>query len=163
MLIIVCGNIAAGKSTTARMLQEENGGIILQTNVIRNKVYPNPTYSDEEVSHVYELLYEKVKEELAKEQTVILDATFSQMKYRKKAIEIAEELGKKFYVIEVIGPDDLVSKKRIIERVESINKTSYEGYKKVKDQFEPVLIEKTVIVNKGSVSDLRKKVSTLSF
>ena len=94
MLILVCGNIAVGKSTVARLIHNKIGGIILQTNEIRNKWYPNPSYSEEEIDHVYDLFFNEVKNSLKKPGRFLrLQAacisTSRQVKYPEKVLHLA--------------------------------------------------------------------------
>mgnify|MGYP003813851695 CR=1 FL=1 len=162
MLILVCGNIAVGKSTVARLIHNKIGGIILQTNEIRNKWYPNPSYSEEEIDHVYDLFFNEVKNSL-KNKNVILDATFSSSKNINRALDIAKSMSKKYFVIEVLGPSDEQIKQRILERKEDINKTDFNQYLKVKDSFEPIIEPKIVIHNRGKLQDLERQIAELSF
>jgi predicted kinase len=150
MLILVCGLIGVGKTTVAKRIVENIGGIILETNVIRNEVYPNPAYSEREIQHVYSILMKKIREGLEGEKNVILDATFYLRKNREAVIDVAKELGVGFRIVEVRCDSDEEIRRRIRNRIDDVTKTNYDEYLKIKSRFEEIKGERMIIDNAGS-------------
>lgn len=158
MLILVCGLIASGKTTVAKRIHDNIGGVLLETNVIRNRIYPEPTHSQEEISHVYNLFFEEVRRNLEYGKNIVLDATFSSARNRNMVLDIAKEKDVDIYVIEVVCSSEEEVKRRIGERRDSIVKTDYNEYLKIKDSFDAIEDEKIIISNDGSLGELYEQV-----
>ncbi len=153
MLIIVSGYIASGKTTVAKYIAEKINAVLLRTDVLRREIYPNPTYSDEEVNDIYRRVFQRAKVSLEQGKNVVLDATFSKQKMRNRAKNIAEDAGTEFLLVEVISSGDKLAKKRIEERVNDAANTSYEEYLKSKPAFEAITENHSVIDNSGSLDE----------
>ncbi len=158
MLIIVSGLIASGKTTVAKYIAEKINATFLRTDVLRREIYPNPTYSDDEVNDIYQRVFQQAKISLQQGKNVVLDATFSKQKMRDQAKSIAEEAQTLFLLVEVISSGDVTAKKRIEERVNDAANTSYRGYLKSKTEFEPIVENHIVIYNSGSLDETYKQV-----
>lgn len=151
MLILVCGYIGVGKSTVAKRIAKKINGVILRSDEIRSRIYPNPTHSKEEIQHVYELFFEELRRLLMEDRNVVLDATFHLKKNREKIINIAEKLKVDLKIIEIRGNSDEEAKRRIENRNDGVSKTDYAQYLKHKSEFEEVEEEKIIINNTGDL------------
>lgn len=83
-LYVLCGLQCSGKSTKAKQIRDENGfnsSIIISSDEIRKEF---PEYENDKV---FKVLYKRMNEELAKNKTVIVDATNTTIKSRMKLLE----------------------------------------------------------------------------
>lgn len=139
MLIIVCGLPGTGKSFLSRKLAERINAEYLNTDRIRKKRFPNPTYSEEEKQKVYEEMFSCAGKLLSQGKNVILDGTFFKKKLRQRAYKLAEENKSAYYIIECIAPSHKVEK-RILERSgqNSESDANVCVYRNLKKEFEPI-------------------------
>lgn len=136
-LIIVCGLQGTGKSTVAAYLTKKiKKAIHLRSDIIRKKLFSNPTYSEKEKEKVYIVLLQNVKT-LLKRKTVILDATFSKNRYRILAKRIAENLGASWHIIETTCSEEIV-KKRLKTRTNDASDAKFIHYLEQKPLFETI-------------------------
>ena len=94
MIIIFCGLSGSGKSAIAKALAERTGAEIIRNDEIRKKIFPNPTYSEEEKRIVYIRMFSKAKSLHDSGKNVILDASF----YKKSFRDEARKIGKGFLI-----------------------------------------------------------------
>ena len=158
MLILVCGYIGVGKSTVAQRIAQKIDGVILRTDEIRSKIYPNPTHSKKEIRHVYELFFEELKKLLKEDKNVVLDATFHLKENREKIINIAEKLKVDLKIVEVRCDSDEEAKRRIENRNDGVSKTDYNQYLKHKFEFEEIVEEKIIINNTKDLKNTHKQI-----
>ncbi len=147
MLVLVCGFIGVGKSTVAQRIAEKINGTILRTDIIRCKVYPNPTYTREEVQHVYELFFEELEKLLQEGKNVVVDATFNWKENRDRLRNSAKKFKTDFQIVQVICNSDEKIKFRIENRNDGVSKTNYKEYLRHKLTFEEIHEDKIVIDN----------------
>lgn len=146
MLVITCGLIGTGKSTLAAVLAEKTGFHILRSDEIRKEIagvareehryeaFGGGIYSKVYFERTYEALFKRGKALLEKGEGVILDASFTESKYRAQAFELAKELDVPFLVIECICSDEEI-RKRLEKRVSEGSDVSdgrWEIYRKQK-------------------------------
>lgn len=158
MLILVCGYIGVGKSTVAQRIAKKISGVILRSDEIRSRIYPNPIHSTGEIQHIYELFFEELEKLLKEDKNVILDATFHLKENRDKIIDIAKHLNVGLKIVEVVCDSDEKTKGRIENRNDGVSKTNYEQYLKHKSEFEEVEEEKIIINNTGSLKNTHDQI-----
>ncbi len=81
------GFSGTGKSYTARNIAKINGYLILSTDRIRKDLGLMGNYSKDAINNVYKEMIKTAVELLKKDQSVILDATFSKYRYRRFCYE----------------------------------------------------------------------------
>jgi aminoglycoside phosphotransferase family enzyme/predicted kinase len=104
ILIVFCGPAGSGKSTLAAELSRRLGFPHHSSDILRDQVVPRGAavkerYSSEATGAVYELLYQKAREQLKAQRPVVLDATFTKATLRRKVAEIAKENGARSVLI----------------------------------------------------------------
>jgi len=140
MLIIVCGLPGSGKSSLSKDLAKRFSAVHLNSDAIRKKLFPQPTYSEEEKVKVYEEMARQAGEILGKGNTVIADATFSKSGYRLIMADAAARAGAKVFIIECMLHEG-ETKKRLDRRQKagkSPSDADYNVYMKLKESFEPL-------------------------
>lgn len=158
MLIIICGLQGTGKTTVAKKIEEMTNAILLRTDVIRQKMFEDPKYTEEEKQKVYNEMFSRARNLLSEDKNVIMDATFSKRKNRKEANKIAEEHDSNFKIIKVVCPPKLV-KGRMEKRSGDESKANFDVYKKYKKSFESLKQEHIVIDNSGSLENTYRQLS----
>jgi len=158
MLVLVCGFIGVGKSTVAQRIAKKINGTILRTDLIRYKVYPNPTYTKEEVQHVYELFFKEIGKLLQKGKNVVVDATFNWKENRDRVKKYAKKFKTDFRIVQVICNSDEKAKFRIENRNEGVSKTNYKEYLRHKLTFEEISENKIVIDNTNDLKSTFKQI-----
>jgi hypothetical protein len=139
LIILIAGLPAAGKTTTAKRLSTGLSAILLATDLLRKNILEYPSYSDEKKRElVYEALLEQASDVIKKQNTIIIDATFSLKRRREMFYNLAGQNKADIIVIKCFCDEEKIIS-RIEERKENpdfsdIKKKSQ--YYEVKEQFE---------------------------
>jgi len=153
-LWIIGGIIGSGKSTIAKQLGVCLKARVLQSDVIRKDLFglepDTPAdvafgeglYSKEKTGLAYGKLLMLAQEELKKGDSVIMDATFSSLRYRREARCLADSLDANFVIIECVA-DWPVIRRRLLSREtgRSVSDARLHHLKKFRDAFEPLTEE----------------------
>jgi aminoglycoside phosphotransferase family enzyme/predicted kinase len=146
---VVCGMAATGKSTISKKLADKFGIRKLSSDLIRKKLimdrnqsglgFEEGIYSKEATSITYGKLLRLAREEIEKQNSVILDATFSRKKYRREALRLAEELDANIIFLECVCSDSVI-KDRLQKRntVPSISDARLEHFENLIAAYEPL-------------------------
>ena len=154
ILFLVCGLPGTGKSVVARYIAKKTNSLLLNTDVIRKKLFKKPKYSEGEKGRVYDMLF-KLAEKALKgsrkkvSKNVVLDGTFYRKILRERAKRLAEKVGSKFVLIEVVCSEE-IAKQRLEKRAgeKSVSDADFCVYKKIKEQFEAIS-EKHFVIDTG--------------
>jgi predicted kinase len=138
MLIIVCGLPGSGKSTLARALSKRRGAVHLSSDLIRKRLFPRPSYSEEEKSMVYQEMAETCRKALSGGRDVVADATFYRESARERFLSLARETGARSIVILCSLREGEV-RRRLGRRVRGgPSDADFGVYMKMKAAFEPI-------------------------
>src|SRR3989344_6839416 len=135
-LYLLCGLQGTGKSTIGQLIAERIGAQILKTDKIRSELFPNPQYTPAERQAVYDEMFRRATEQILQGKRIILDATFLSQSRRAVALEIAQETGVGFKIIQAEANDEEI-RNRLDARYGDDNSTAaYEVYLREKNEFE---------------------------
>jgi aminoglycoside phosphotransferase family enzyme/predicted kinase len=146
-LWVVCGMIAAGKSTVARSLAGALGIRVLRSDVVRKKLFESQNlesekipfeegiYSKEATSLTYGNLFLEAQEEIKNGKSVVLDASFSLKDQRKEALRLAEDMDTDIIFVECIC-DESTIKARLRKREKRDNDEALISDARL-EEFEP--------------------------
>ncbi|MFP4640765.1 MAG: AAA family ATPase [Dehalococcoidia bacterium] len=146
-LLITCGLPASFKTETAEEVTKIKGYSMIRTDIVRLEVLKGEDIFDEKVASdmekrekVYNEVFRRAGETLAKGQGVILDATFIKQSLRRRAAEIAAMNNRLFVIMQTSSPEEISLariKKRTRENYES-NALTEQAYMNNKAKFEEV-------------------------
>ncbi|CAN5730084.1 bifunctional aminoglycoside phosphotransferase/ATP-binding protein [soil metagenome] len=126
-LILMSGLTGSGKSTLARELTRALPAAMIDSDTTRKQLagvsptdresvgYGEGIYSKAMTGRVYLELLTRARRLLKRGQTVILDATYTRQDDRRKAQELALELGAQFLITRCEAPEE-VTRSRLAER-----------------------------------------------
>lgn len=137
MLVVLTGLPGTGKTTVAEELAKELDAKVLSTDKIRRGAVEKPGYSKTKKKRVYEEMLRQAGHLSAKNERVILDATFFKKELRDKAAKIGRERNKHVFFIEIVCPEEEV-KSRISKNKREYSDADYRVYKIIQSKFEPV-------------------------
>jgi predicted kinase len=143
MAVIVFGLPGCGKSYFASRLAERLHAGYLNSDIIRNRLLKEKTYSEAEKAGVYSVMLAEMESALRAGRSVVADATFYLDALRRRFISSIENCGAQARFIEIVADEEV-----IIERLNSPREFSdadYNVYKKVKEIFEPMAKSHVVI------------------
>jgi aminoglycoside phosphotransferase family enzyme/predicted kinase len=146
---VVCGMTATGKSTISRELAGKLNIKMLSSDLIRKVLFRDQAqnqfafeegmYSREATSITYGKLLRLAQEEIEKENSIILDATFSRKEQRREARRLAEDLDANIVFLECQCTDAVI-KDRLKKRNTrpTLSDARREHYENLKAVFEPL-------------------------
>ncbi|TMA12993.1 MAG: aminoglycoside phosphotransferase [Deltaproteobacteria bacterium] len=151
-MLIICGLVATGKSTVARMLGDLTGFQVLSSDVVRKGLarvspteraaegYRKGIYSDPFTRLTYETLLEKAERRLEAGKGVIVDATFSDMEHRRLFLSLAAHMGAPIFFIECRAQEEEIFRrlKEREQRVDEISDATWQIYLRQRDEFAPL-------------------------
>jgi hypothetical protein len=152
VLILTAGLMGSGKSYQARTLASRFGAEVIRTDILRKESFRmEPTdrryedfgrgiYSDDISLLIYNKAFDLAEQKIRQGKPVIIDASFKRRTERQRALDLARNLGIRFYILECVCPDD-ITKRRLERRVRENNNASdgrWELFQKQKDEFDAI-------------------------
>jgi len=150
VLLITSGLIGTGKTSIANELAKKLGLVVISSDVTRKSLAGIPTtehrfddfgeglYSPEVTEETYQAMFREAEEIVKSGASVILDASFSKSKYRKKAEEIAHQHNADFFVIECKLNEEHI-RERLLRREKEVTSSDarLNIFESQKGAFEP--------------------------
>ena len=118
VLIVVSGLPGTGKSYFSRRMAERVPLAIVETDAMRNVLFPSPTHSGTESARLFKACHALIEDLLRKGIPVLLDATNLVEHNRERLYNIAYKTNAKLIIVRVEAPLDVVSG-RLRKREES--------------------------------------------
>lgn len=140
--IIVSGLPGTGKSFFCRQLAQYLPFAILESDVLRKKLFTDPTYSAEESAYLFRTIHCLMEEFLRRGIPIILDATNLNRKHRERLYHIADRHQAKLIIVQIKAPAEVVQKrleKRAIDKSDDDNSNAdWAVYKKMKPAVDKI-------------------------
>ncbi|MEQ9439990.1 MAG: ATP-binding protein [Cyclobacteriaceae bacterium] len=136
MLIVILGLTGTGKTYFAKRLAKALAWPHNNTDQARARLGLRENYSSEAKQQVYEELFAWTLNELSQTSGVVIDATFSQQRYRDQLVEQVAEKGYPIYFIEMTAEDDTIRERVSQDREDS--EADMAVYLKMKKTYDPV-------------------------
>jgi len=156
-LTLVIGLPGVGKSTVAKILAEQNGAVVINSDVIRREMFPGErSYSPEETWQVIKEQRRRVQELLQRGKSVILDALLTKRRAREESRKLANRLSVGLRII-CVNADENVVESRMEERKKKgdVSEADFSYYLDRKKHFEPETGGCIVVDNSGTLKDLK--------
>ena len=156
MIVLMVGLPGTGKSTVARALAEEVGGVVLNKDDLRAELFPKEfvEYSTEQDDFVQELMLRTAEYLLTRYPKLIVffdGRTFSRAYQIRRVIDAAEKLGTPWRILECVCAEK-VAKGRIEHGKKHPAKNRTVGlYLKIRDEFEEMALPKLVVDTGGEM------------
>ncbi len=143
-LFIFCGQVGAGKTTTANLFGNKIGAKVFSVDSTLKNILKNPSFvgkdkppTIKELNICYNVFSLLTDLALASGQNIIIDGAFSKRVHREVVIQSAKKHGAKFFIIYVFCPDDIL-KKRVQERFRKGNGVGWNAHLKIKKIYEKI-------------------------
>jgi predicted kinase len=105
-LYLMIGYPGAGKTTVAKWISEQTGAVHMWADVERNKMFGQPTHSQDESNTLYEALNRRAAQLLAKGKSVVFDTNFNRYADRQLLRDIAARNGARTVIVWIATPPD---------------------------------------------------------
>lgn len=135
--VLVCGLPGSGKSYFARHLSKVLPAAYLSTDMIRDEILEEKTYSTKEKTKVYNAMKKRMTEAHKQHHNVVTDGTFYKASLRQKFINLARDYSEVF-LIEVTAEENLVRER--INRKRRNSEADYGIYQKIKKEWEEITV-----------------------
>ena len=106
--VVVSGLPGTGKSYFCNRLAERLPFIILESDALRKALFPLPSYSSQESSHLFRACHLLIRRLLERGMPLILDATNLSERHREHLYSIADHLEVKLVLVWVEAPPQVV-------------------------------------------------------
>ena len=148
-VVVVCGLTGSGKSTLTRELSDRIRIDVINSDVVRKELtgksgrgvpFNQGIYSPELTERTYGKMFDDAERRLSQGQSVMLDATFAQRRYREKLVAVAARHRVPLYFLHCVASDNL-TQARLRERAMNENEVSdgrWEIYLQQKSTEEPL-------------------------
>lgn len=113
-LFMMFGYPGAGKTTTAKIVQEITGAEHLSSDELRLKLFPHPTYTQEEHDAVYAELDKRAEQALKQGKNVIYDANLNRYKHRLEKYEMCDRTKTRPLLLWVQAPRELARERAVL-------------------------------------------------
>lgn len=107
VFVIVSGLPGTGKSHFSRKLAKRMPSVILESDALRKRLCPSPTYSAQESHRLFDACHRLIEELLDSGITVILDATNLVEQHRERLYHISQRLKAKLIIVRVEAPREI--------------------------------------------------------
>jgi len=124
VFIVVSGLPGTGKSYFCSKLAESLPFIILESDALRKTLFPSPTYSAPESSHLFQAIHHLIERLLKRGIPLILDATNLSERYRERLYHIADRLNAKLILVRVEAPPEVVYQRLKVRSEETDSESS---------------------------------------
>lgn len=157
MIVVMAGLPGTGKSTLARTLAREVGGVVLSKDTLREALFPAEfvEYSTGQDDFVQDLMQCTAEYLILKHPklTVFFDGrTFSRAYQIDRVVALAERLQTPWRIIECVCPEEVARQRIEAAQTHPAKNRTYELYKKVRAEFEQIVRPKVVVDTGGPVT-----------
>ena len=138
--IAVSGLPGTGKSYFCHRLVKKLPAALLESDALRKVLFPSPTYSSSESSHLFKIIHLLIERLLSKGISIILDATNLSEKNREYLYSISDRLKVKFILVRVVAPQEVVNQRLQERQTSPENKSDadWEVYRKLQSTEEEI-------------------------
>ena len=157
---MVSGLPGTGKSYFCGKLTERLPFLTLESDVLRKRLYPVPSYSRQESSHLFQAVHLLIERLLKKGIPLILDATNLSERYRERLYNIADRLDAKLILVRIEAPPQVVQErlKNRLEDPASKSDADWAVYQKMKPRVQKILRNHYVVDTSRDITPVLDKI-----
>lgn len=111
ILIVLIGAPGTGKTYLGARLAARLDALMVQTDAIRKRRFPQPAYSHSESAQVYAAAHRKIEACLRARRTVVFDATNLRESYRRTLYAIAEQARAELRLLWLSSSESVVARR----------------------------------------------------
>jgi len=141
-LLMLSGLPGTGKSFLARRLSAALRAPVIETDLVRKTLFPNPTYSADESAVVHWVSRLLMKKLLARGVPIILDATNLIESQRELIYHLAEQAGARLVIVQTVAPPEVVRarlERRFSQRdPEDLSDATWGVYRRMAERQQPI-------------------------
>jgi predicted kinase len=142
VFIAVSGLPGTGKSYLCQQLAQRLPLAILESDALRKVLYPTPSYSAAESSHLFQTIHLLIERLLKRSVSLVLDATNLAERDREYLYRIADRLGVKLILVRVEAPPELVKERLKARQEEAVPENNSDAdwavYQKMKTSAQKI-------------------------
>ena len=135
MVVIVFGLPGSGKSYFASRLAKRIDADYINSDRLRKEMFKMRTYSMQEKESVYQTMLQRMKQDVAQNKNVVLDATFHKKETRQPFIKEMKTKGG-IYFIEIIAEERIIRER--LKRKRRYSEADFKVYKIISSENEPL-------------------------
>jgi predicted kinase len=135
MVVIVFGLPGSGKSYFASRLAKRIDADYINSDRLRKEMFKIRTYSKQQKESVYQTMLQKMKEDVAQNKNVVLDATFHKKETRQPFIKEMKTKGG-IYFIEIVAEERIIRER--LKRKRRYSEANFKVYKIISSENEPL-------------------------
>jgi len=140
--IMVSGLPGTGKSYFCRRLAERIPLVILESDRLRQLLFPSPNYSAQESFRLFQACYLLIEELMRRGIPLALDATNLEEHHRERLYHIADQRGANLIIVHVDAPPEVVYQ-RLELRTKGVNpedssEADWKVYQKMKSSAQKI-------------------------
>jgi predicted kinase len=140
VFIVVSGLPGTGKSYFCSKLAERLPVVVLESDTLRKVLFGSPSYSPKENTRLFHAIHLLIEDLLRRGISLILDATNLSERNREYLYSIADHLGIKILLINVVAPPQVVQERLKTRQGNSESKTDadWHVYQKMKPSVQRI-------------------------
>jgi predicted kinase len=142
VFIAVSGLPGTGKSYLCYQLAQRLPLAILESDALRKVLYPTPSYSAAESSHLFQTIHLLIERLLKRSVSLVLDATNLAERDREYLYRIADRLGVKLILVRVEAPPEVVKERLKARQEEAVPENNSDAdwavYQKMKTSAQKI-------------------------
>jgi predicted kinase len=140
VLLLLCGLPGTGKSSLARRLADALPFVIIESDMVRKMLFPQPRYTAQESRWVHRTCHALMAKLLRRGVRVIYDATNLIEYHRELVYRIAERAGARLVVVKTVASEEVV-RERLRARQEGaaeVSDADWRIYRRMDSRQEPI-------------------------
>ena len=155
MVVIVFGLPGSGKSYFASRLAKRIDADYINSDRLRKEMFKIRTYSQQEKESVYQTMLQKMKQDVAQNKNVVLDATFHNKETRQPFIKEMKSNGG-IHFIEIVAEERIVRER--LKRKRRYSEADFKVYKMISSENEPLAESHLVLQStNGNIKEMLGK------
>ena len=158
--IVVSGLPGTGKSHFCGKLEEKLSFLTLKSDALRKTLFPSPSYTRQESSHLFQAVHLLIARLLRKGTPLVLDATNLSERYRERLYSIAEHVDARLILVRVEAPPEVVHErlKNRLEDLEAKSDADWAVYQRMKPSVQKIQRNHYVVDTSKDVTPVLNKI-----